>query len=98
LGGGAFIDNTNQRLLGENGIRTVFLDAPAEELFRRCAEPGVSRPLLRDRDRFGALLAQRRPEYLKAALCIQTAGRDIASIVDEIVSRFGLSASSGASP
>ncbi len=88
LGGGAFIDNTNQQLLRENNIRTVFLDAPAEELFRRCAQPGAVRPLLGARDRFDQLLEARRPAYLKASFCIQTAHRDIASIVDEIISRL----------
>jgi len=97
LGGGAFIDNTNQQLLRENEVAAVFLDAPAEELFRRCERPGVIRPLLSDRDRFYALYEQRRPKYLNAAHCIQTAGREIASIVDEIITRLSLDANSGAS-
>jgi shikimate kinase len=96
LGGGAFIDNTNRQLLRENGIPAVFLDAPAEELFRRCEEPTVVRPLLSDRERFSAMYEQRRPAYLSAAMCIQTAGREIAAIVDEIIARFGLDAHSGA--
>jgi shikimate kinase len=90
LGGGAFIDNTNQQLLRENGIPAVFLDASAEELFRRCQQPGGDRPLLSDRDRFSALYEWRRPAYMNAAFCIQTAGREIASIVDEIMTRLGL--------
>ena len=55
------------------------------------------RPLLSDRDRFYALYEQRRPAYLNAAHCIQTAGREIASIVDEIITRLSLDAHSGAS-
>jgi len=90
LGGGAFIDNTNRQLLRENGIPAVFLDASAEELFRRCQQPGVDRPLLGDRDGFSTLYAQRRPAYLNAAFCIGTAGREITSIVDEIIARLGL--------
>jgi shikimate kinase len=90
LGGGAFIDNTNQQLLRENGIPAVFLDASAEELFRRCQQPGVDRPLLSDRDGFSALYERRKPAYMNAAFCIQTAGREIASIVDEILTRLGL--------
>jgi shikimate kinase len=97
LGGGAFIDNTNQQLLRENKVPAVFLDAPAEELFRRCEQPGVVRPLLGDRDRFSALYEQRRPAYLNAAYCIQTAGREIASVVNEIITRLGLDAHSGES-
>jgi len=96
LGGGAFVDNTNQQLLRENEIPAVFLDAPAAELFRRCKEPGMVRPLLSDLKRFSAMCEKRRPAYLNAALCIQTAGREIASIVDEIIARLGLDAHSGA--
>lgn len=90
LGGGAFIDNTNQDLLRENGIPAVFLDASTEELFRRCQQPGVSRPLLNDRDGFSALYEQRRSAYMNAGLRVQTTGREIASIVDEIMIRLGL--------
>jgi len=90
LGGGAFIDNTNQQLLRENEIPAVFLDASAEELFRRCQQPGVDRPLLSDRNGFSALYERRRPAYMNAAFCIQTAGREIASIVYEIMARLGL--------
>ena len=97
LGGGAFIDNTNRQLLRENEIPAVFLDAPAEELFRRCDQPGVVRPLISDRDRFSSLYEERRPAYLNASYCIQTAGREITSIVDEIIARLGLDANSGAS-
>jgi shikimate kinase len=68
----------------------VFLDASAEELFRRCQQPGVDRPLLSDHDGFSALYERRRPAYMNAAFCIQTAGREIASIVDEIMARLGL--------
>ncbi len=90
LGGGAFIDNTNQHLLRENEIPAVFLDASAEELFRRCQQPGVDRPLLSDRNGFSALYDRRRPAYVNAEFCVQTAGREIASIVDEIMTRLGL--------
>jgi shikimate kinase len=97
LGGGAFIDNTNQQLLRENEIPAVFLDAPAEDLFRRCQQPDVDRPLLRDRNGFSVLYDRRRPAYMNAAFCIQTAGREIASIVDEIIARLGLGSQTGAS-
>ena len=97
LGGGAFIDNTNQQLLRENEIPAVFLDASAEELFRRCQQPGVDRPLLSDPNGFSALYERRRPAYLNAAICIQTAGREIAPIVDEIITRLELGENLGAS-
>jgi shikimate kinase len=88
LGGGAFIDSTNRELLRENAVQTVFLDAPAEELFRRCAEPGFVRPLFGDRGRFESLLEERRPAYMTAAFSVETAGKAVASIVDEIIDRL----------
>jgi shikimate kinase len=96
LGGGAFISNTNRQLLRENRIPVVFLDAPVEELFRRCFEPGTVRPLLTDRARFCELYEQRRPVYLKASICIATAAREIPSLVEEIISSLKLE-KSGAS-
>jgi shikimate kinase len=96
LGGGAFVDHRNRELLRENKVQTVFLDAPAEELFRRCAQPGLGRPLFRDRGRFDSLLDERRPAYLTAVFSVQTAGKEVASIVDEIIARLSLDGNPGA--
>ena len=96
LGGGAFIDHSNRELLRENEVQTVFLDAPREELYRRCLQPGLVRPLFRDRGRFDLLLDERRPAYLTAAFSIQTAGKEVASIVEEIIGRLSLDRNSGA--
>jgi len=96
LGGGAFIDHRNRELLRENEVQTVFLDAPAEELYRRCRKPGPARPLSSDRGRFDSLLIERRPAYLTAAFLVQTAGREVASIVDEIIARLSLDEHAGA--
>ena len=90
LGGGAFLDAGNQARLQSANIATVFLDAPVEELFTRSEQPGVVRPLRRDRDQFYRLYEQRRPEYLKATVCVQTSGREIGSIVEEIVENLKL--------
>jgi shikimate kinase len=90
LGGGAFISNTNRQLLRENRTPVVFLDAPVEELFRRCMQPGTVRPLLKDPAQFCELYEQRRPMYLQASICIQTAAREIPSLVEEIVSSLRL--------
>jgi shikimate kinase len=97
LGGGAFVDDKNLECLRESGIPAVFLDAPAEELFRRCEQPGVIRPLLRDRKYFLDLYQRRKPAYLKAAIRVETAGKEIAAIADEIISRLGLVKHPGAS-
>jgi shikimate kinase len=96
LGGGAFIELGVQQCLQEAQIPVVFLDAPVAELFRRCEQPGVERPLRRDQDRFRKLYEQRRPEYLKAAVCIETAGKKIGDVAQEIISGLNLYPVSGA--
>jgi len=81
LGGGTFVHNAN--LLAEGGFLTIFLDAPIEELFRRCQEQAIERPLRRDLQQFRELYEQRRPFYLKASLNIQTGGKQIEAIAAE---------------
>jgi shikimate kinase len=96
LGGGAFIESGVQKCLQEARIPAVFLDAPVAELFRRCEQPGVERPLRRDQDQFRKLYEQRRSEYLKAAICIETEGKMIAEVAQEIISGLNLVPVSGA--
>ncbi len=82
LGGGAFAQETNRELLRQ--WPTVFLDAPADELWRRSLSDGVERPLRRDREQFGRLYAERLPFYREAKLIVATHGNPIASICGEI--------------
>jgi len=96
LGGGTFCQGTNQELLREAMIPAVFLDAPVEELFLRSEQVGVARPLRRDLDQFHRLYEQRRPDYLKSALRIETSGKDVATVVHEIVSGLEAFADHGA--
>jgi len=96
LGGGAFIEPEVQNCLQEAQIPVVFLDATVAELFRRCEQPGVERPLRRDQDQFRKLYEQRRPEYLKAAICIETEGKVITEVAQEIISGLNLYPVSGA--
>jgi len=95
LGGGAFIELGVQQSLRAAQIPAVFLDAPVDELFRRC-EQGAERPLRRDQEEFRKLYEQRRPEYLKAAVRIETAGKKIADVAQEIISGLNLVPVSGA--
>jgi shikimate kinase len=90
LGGGAFTQATNAALLKETGLSTIFLDAPAEELFRRCQEQQLARPLRGDSDEFRRLYEERRPHYLKAGLRIETVGKDVEEVAVEAISRLGL--------
>jgi shikimate kinase len=90
LGGGAFTDQENHRLLALADIAIVFLDAPVEELFRRCEQPDVVRPLRRNLDQFRDLYERRRHSYANSTLKISTAGRDIPWIVEQIMSELNL--------
>lgn len=86
LGGGAFAQKRNARLL--RGRAVVFLDASAEELWSRCcrqaAETGSERPLLKSMNQFRKLYEARRRSYLHAAVTIQTSARDVQAIAHEI--------------
>lgn len=90
LGGGAFAQAENRELLGS--ARTVFLHADLEELRRRCQADGVKRPLLRDPEHFRRLYDSRMASYLGASLHIETGGKDVETVVTEIVTKFTLDA------
>ena len=93
LGGGAFVQEQVASLLATAGSTTVFLDAPAEELWRRCAHDVIDRPLQRKQEEFRQLYETRRPRYLRAQMRVETEGREIEHIVESIVSGLGLNSS-----
>jgi shikimate kinase len=90
LGGGAFAQANVQECLTQAGIPSVFLDASVDELFRRCEQPGIVRPLRRHPEQFRELYEDRRPAYCRANLQISTGGKEIGAIANEIISRIGL--------
>jgi shikimate kinase len=90
LGGGAFAQASNAALLEEAGWPSIFLDAPVDELFRRCREQNLERPLRGDVTEFHRLYEDRRPCYLKAAFRIETAGKAVEDVAGEVISRLGL--------
>ncbi len=96
LGGGAFIEPEIQKCLQDAGIPAVFLDASPAELFHRCEQPGVERPLRRDAEEFRKLYEQRRPQYLRAAMRVDTSKKAVAEVVKEIISGLDLIPASGA--
>jgi len=89
LGGGAYAQARNARFLAQGGLLTIFLDAPIEELFRRCQQEPVERPLRRDLQQFRELNERRRPFYLKAGLRIETGGKDIEMVAAEAARCLG---------
>ncbi len=90
VGGGAFAQVNNADLLEGAGFPVIFLDAPVEELFRRCQEQQLNRPLRRDLEEFRRLYEVRRPSYLRAALRIETNGKDVERIATEAINSLGL--------
>jgi shikimate kinase len=94
LGGGAFVQKQNARLLRAAGIPTVFLDATIEELWRRCRqqieEKGLDRPLLTNLPNFRELYDVRRPHYSKASFRQETEGKTIEQIAAEVVAALSL--------
>jgi len=90
LGGGAFVSREVRAVLGRREVPAIWLDAPAEELFRRCEQPDVVRPLRQDPDQFRKLYEQRLSSYRQAALRVITTRKDIPTLVDEIIAQLAL--------
>jgi len=86
LGGGTFCQQANTSLLRSARQPVVFLDAPVEELWRRCQSHrgGAVRPLLQDRNQFNRLYQQRQPYYAAADLTVQTLEKSAAAAAQEI--------------
>jgi len=94
LGGGAFVQRRNAGLLKAFAAPVVFLDAPVEELWRRChiqaGQIGANRPLLGSGERFRELYRARRGGYLRASLRIETGGRTVDAVAAEIAETLDL--------
>lgn len=90
LGGGAFVTRSVRQLLADHGIPSVWLDAPVDELFRRCEQPDVVRPLRREPEQFAKLHEQRLSSYRQADLHVVTIGKEISSIVNEVIQGLAL--------
>jgi len=82
LGGGAFVQERNRELLRQ--WPSVFLEAPASELWQRSLTDGVERPLRGDPEQFAQLYAERLPFYRQASVVVETTGKPLASICVEI--------------
>ena len=104
LGGGAFAQKRNARLIQAANVPTIFLDAPLDELWRRCrqqagqpeaGETGMERPLLGSFTTFSALYEARLPHYLKALFRHETSGKKIEDIAAEIVQALKLNRTEG---
>jgi shikimate kinase len=90
LGVGAFVQSRNLDLIRASEQPTVFLDADVPELRKRCAAEMGTRPLFRNENQFRQLYESRRSGYMKAGLRVDTAGKAVDEIVNEVLSRLDL--------
>jgi len=83
LGGGAFTQHENRRLLADHGV-TVWLDCPLETVRRRVATAS-HRPLARDPEKLAALYEARRESYALADIQVSIQSDDPADAVEVIL-------------
>ena len=88
LGGGTFVQPANFDLFAGSETLTVFLDAPVEELWERCQQDSPVRPLRQDPAHFRNLYQARREFYTKAGVHIQTSGKSVQQVAEEIAARL----------
>ena len=84
IGGGAFVQPDNAAVLRQYGWTSVFLDAPVEELYRRC-RPTDERPLACDENLFRQLYESRRSAYMAAEVRVDTGGKTPEQVVEEVL-------------
>jgi shikimate kinase len=84
LGGGAFVQKANRAALDAAGAITVLLEAPVEELRRRCTGERKVRPLAQEQARFDELFAARRAHYALAQHRVQTLDKPVKQVTAEI--------------
>jgi shikimate kinase len=87
LGGGVPAQAANRRLL--RGKLTVFLDLPAEMLWKRCRDGRESRPLAQDEASFRRLYRARRRYYQAASVRVKAADRGATPLASEVARRLG---------
>jgi len=89
LGGGALSQPENRAALERSGFPRIFLDAPVEVLFRRCASQNLQRPLLKEFSTFRDLYSSRQSHYSSAAFRIETENKSVAEVCNQIRSLLG---------
>jgi len=85
LGGGTFAQAQNRRALEEAEAITVLLEAPLDELRKRCTADETVRPLAADQERFARLYEERLAAYQMATHKVNTMGKTVEKVAEEIV-------------
>jgi shikimate kinase len=93
LGGGAFAQEQNAALVHESNFPSVFLDAPVDELFRRCQQQNINRPLNHSESQFRDLYESRQPQYMTATVRIETNDKSVSDVAREVARSLGISPS-----
>lgn len=83
LGGGAFVDPENRKLLEERGV-TIWLDCPFPRICERL-NGQTNRPLARDPEKFKQLFDDRQEAYSQAEHRIEADTDDPAAVVERIL-------------
>jgi len=83
LGGGAFIQDRNWKMISNNGI-TLWLDCPLETVRRRLGDDNT-RPLAANRNGLDQLFADRRSLYARADYRVDVNTDHVHEIVQRII-------------
>jgi shikimate kinase len=91
LGGGAWIQSENRRLLASKNARIIWLDTPFEVCWSRIESSSEDRPLGTSKEQASELYKQRYPVYALASSRIEVTAiddpRKIASTVLELLAK-----------
>ena len=71
LGGGAWIEETNRKMIDEFSCLSVWLDEPFDVCWARIESSSEDRPLAKNREQALALYERRRPIYQLASIHVQ---------------------------
>lgn len=85
VGGGAWVEEINRRLLSENGVLTAWIDVPFEVCWRRLQSAKEIRPLAPTKNQARSLFEKRRPIYALADIHVAArAGETPKLLVDRL--------------
>lgn len=85
LGGGTIVQPPNSSLLAASQSPVIFLDAPIQDLYSRCARV-QNRPLFRDEAEFQALYSRRLRFYRQAQVHVSTSRKSSSQVAQEVIS------------
>ena len=88
LGGGAFAQPENAAAIRNTGVLTIFLDAPAESMWRRCQEDPQDRPMRGTYRQFSELYRKRTEHYSQANWRIDSSQKTAEEIAKELADQL----------